>query len=120
MKAMSYLTWSVARQGEYWMRPKVEIPEKTESAWGVAQLSVLAGALAVAYLSPSITWKSVVPQALVRSSERFLVVCVVAMGLNGRCQSSQSNESLQHPFLLAIDNLPKYKKAEIAPQERKG
>ena len=33
MKAMSYFTSSLARQGWYGMRPKVEMPEKTESAW---------------------------------------------------------------------------------------
>lgn len=35
MKAMSYFTFSVARHGEYSIRPKVDIPEKTESACGI-------------------------------------------------------------------------------------
>lgn len=32
MKAMSYFTSSDARHGKYGRRPKVEMPEKTESA----------------------------------------------------------------------------------------
>jgi hypothetical protein len=32
MKAMSKVSSSLARQGKYGRRPKVEIPEKTESA----------------------------------------------------------------------------------------
>ena len=32
MKAMSYFSASLARHGKYGRRPKVEIPEKTESA----------------------------------------------------------------------------------------
>lgn len=40
MKAMSYLTSSVARQGEYGSLPKVEMPENTESAFFVLLLLV--------------------------------------------------------------------------------
>lgn len=35
MKAISYFTSSLARHGWYGRRPKVEMPEKTESAWGM-------------------------------------------------------------------------------------
>jgi hypothetical protein len=34
IKAMSYLLSWLERQGEYAIRPKVEMPEKTESACG--------------------------------------------------------------------------------------
>ena len=32
-KAISYFSSSLARQGQYGRRPKVEMPEKTESAY---------------------------------------------------------------------------------------
>jgi hypothetical protein len=37
---MSYLTWLVARQGTYCRRPKVEMPEKTESALSCQHTSI--------------------------------------------------------------------------------
>ncbi len=40
MKAISYFSSSLARQGQYGRRPKVEMPEKTESACS-GQLSII-------------------------------------------------------------------------------
>ena len=68
MKAISYFTWSVARHGEYSMRPKVEIPEKTESAWKVVGYAILIQLAKYGTdLSSAISRKGIVPQALVRA-----------------------------------------------------
>ena len=108
IKAMSYFTESVARQGEYWMRPKVEMPEKTESALELRSVFRSGSRFLVAYLGASVSWEGVVPQALVRPSERLLVVCVVTMGLSDCCQSSQTSQLLQHlVFQLTISESKK-------------
>lgn len=69
---MSYLTLSVAKQGEYWSLPKVLIPENTESAyecqpshknWSCNR-----------YLSASVSWQSVVPKTLERPFNGSLFV----------------------------------------------
>jgi len=78
---MSYLTWLVARQGAYWSRPKVLIPEKTESAWMLSTeriLNDLEGGCK--YLGATVAWQRVIPEALVRPLDRSLVI-VMAVGV---------------------------------------
>jgi hypothetical protein len=76
---MSYLTLLVARQGAYWRRPKVEIPEKTESACNCQQ-NLYRYNKSRPYLSPTITRKLVVPKTLVRPFNGSLVV-VMTVGI---------------------------------------
>lgn len=56
MNAMSYFTSSDARQGKYGRRPKVEIPENTESACAASTFLRMFTRNALAYLGTSITW----------------------------------------------------------------
>ena len=98
MKAMSYLTSSVAKQGEYWMRPKVLMPEKTESAWaGVSKASrcVVKSPL-LTDLSTAITWNGVVPQRLVRALQRLLVMSMALMSCDARRKGSNGSKDSQH------------------------
>lgn len=76
---MSYLTFSVAKQGEYWSRPKVLIPEKTESAYD-HQLENSQTQSFIQYLSTTISRQSVVPKTLERSFNGSLFVVTVGVG----------------------------------------
>ena len=89
---MSYLTLSVARQGAYWRRPKVEIPEKTESAWSCQQ-SPCRFQKSPPYLGATIARKCVVPKALVRSLNGSLVF-VMAVGVGCSNKGGGSSEIL--------------------------
>lgn len=90
---MSNFSLSSVRQGQYGRRPKVEMPEKTESACGARSATTKGHWLGIEYLCTTIArdWApGVVPQALVWSSNWLLVVVVV--GVRG-CKCSTSKEA---------------------------
>ena len=89
---MSYLTLSVARQGAYWRRPKVEIPEKTESACNCQQSSYQYRR-SRSYLSTTVTRKLVVPETLVRPFDGSLVF-MMTVGIGCANNGGGSSEIL--------------------------
>ena len=91
---MSYLTLSVAKQGAYWRRPKVEIPEKTESACRCQQ-SPCQYRTSQPYLSTAITRKLVVPKTLVWTFNGGLVV-VMPMGVGCANEGGGSSSEILH------------------------
>jgi hypothetical protein len=94
MKAMSNFVL-VARQGAYGRRPKVEMPENTESACReVNCCSQGLSLLEESDLCSTITWKSVVPQLLEWASQWFLVMGVVAVGSYSCCEAENSRRKL--------------------------
>lgn len=96
---MSNFSLSSVRQGQYGRRPKVEMPEKTESAC-CARSAVLHGHWqGREYLCTTITrdWcPGVVPQALVRSSNWLLVVVVVEVSGSKGSTGKEGQRSEQH------------------------
>jgi hypothetical protein len=90
MNAMSYFA-CVFRHGLYGRRPKVEIPENTESAFAKVNCCSCAniGTLET-YLSAAVTRKCVVPQLLKRASQWLLVVTVVTMSSHCRREAEYS------------------------------
>lgn len=96
MKAMSYFSSSLARQGQYGRRPKVEMPEKTESAWSwSAKIVCCLGSSK--YLCSSIAryrTSSIVPQAFVWSSNWVLPVVTVRESKS--CRAQNGKRLVQH------------------------
>lgn len=87
MKAISYFTSDRDRHGWYGSRPKVEMPEKTESACFSALLLSSATRdcwVELHYLRAAVAGQPVVPQRLVRPRRRLLVVVTVVGRRNGR------------------------------------
>ena len=83
---MSYFSSSLARQGQYGSRPKVEMPEKTESAWWRQYRPFTSHWRS--YLCPSVagyTMMGIVPQAFMGARNRLLLM--VAMGTNNDRQA---------------------------------
>lgn len=97
MKAMSYFTSSVARHGEYCTRPKVEMPEKTESACKNDQFwEFLWNDRSCSYLGTTVTGQGVVPQALVWSLQWLLITSMISMSSHSSCKGSNRSKDLQH------------------------
>jgi hypothetical protein len=72
--AMSYFSLSLARHGKYGRRPKVEMPENTESAYWMLSRGFPENASSVLYLSPAITGQGIVPKASMRSFYGLLIM----------------------------------------------
>ena len=83
---MSYFSSSLARQGQYGSRPKVEMPEKTESAWWRQYRPFTS--YWRSYLGPSVagySMMSIVPQTFVGPGNGLLLM--VGMGAHNDCQA---------------------------------
>lgn len=93
MNAMSYFTSSDARQGKYGSRPKVEIPEKTESALVLLTPREFEHMRdqSSSYLSSTITREGVIPESLVWPGNWKLVM--VAVGKSASSQRGNSKEA---------------------------
>ena len=78
-------------------RPKVLMPEKTESACEAVSkgLSTVESVL-LADLSTAITWQRVVPQRLVRALQWLLVRGMVAVSSHARGESGDGSNELEH------------------------
>ncbi len=102
MNAISNFSSSLARHGQYGKRPKVEMPEKTESAcerqrWSIALFTPRR------YLCSAIPryWPSrIIPQALVRSSDWLLVMVAVS---NGNSNKATETERLEQHGSKSIE-----------------
>jgi hypothetical protein len=91
MKAMSYFTSSEARQGWYVMRPKVEMPEKTESAYvkSIGYFTASSSFSGFTNLGATISWQSIIPKTLVWSRDWLLMVVLVTVGLDNSSKTGQ-------------------------------
>jgi len=78
-------------------RPKVLMPEKTESACEAVSIAlIVSGFVLLADLSAAITWQRVVPQRLVRSLQWLLVSGMVAVSSHARGESGDGSNELEH------------------------
>lgn len=76
------------------MRPKVEMPEKTESAWR-EPVSLTARMQAIgAHLGTAVTRQRVVPETLVGALNWPLIVAMVAMSGSKGCKAGSKSEGL--------------------------
>lgn len=96
---MSNFSLSSVRQGQNGRRPKVEMPEKTESACCARSAILHDHWQGREYLCTTITrdWcPGVVPQALVRSSNWLLVVVVVVVEVGGsKCSTRKEAQRIE-------------------------
>jgi hypothetical protein len=91
MKAMSYFKSLFVKHGWYLMRPKVEIPEKTESA---CSESIDKSLKAIAsHLCSTVTGERIIPQSLMRTLHRLLVL-MVAVSSDGCCEAENCTRKL--------------------------
>lgn len=96
---MSNFSLSSVRQGQYGRRPKVEMPEKTESACGARSGTTSGHSQSRTYLCTTIArdrCPGIVPQALVRSSNWLLVVIVVGVSGSKGSRSNYAERIEQH------------------------
>ena len=76
------------------MRPNVEMPEKTESAYEKYQLTFFFCSYdAFTDLSTTVSRQSIVPQTLVRASNRLLLGIVVTVSLSNGGKTEQERKS---------------------------
>lgn len=102
---MSYLVCSVARQGEYSTRPKVAMPEKTESAWRANERRPQGLVwVCLTDLLSTVSGQCVVPQALVRTAHRFLVLMALMSTGNGRKSDNSSDKQHDSSVLQGTRN----------------
>jgi hypothetical protein len=84
------------RHGLYGRRPKVEMPEKTESAFEQCQTPSMAVQRSSQYLGAAISGQCIVPQGLMRSCHANLLF-VVAMGCSN-CREARDKERSRSHF----------------------
>jgi len=95
MNAMSNCVL-LERHGWYGRRPNVDMPEKMESACRkVSHCCTASFRVVDAYLFAAITRKCVIPQSLVGTIQRVLVVTMVAMR-SDRSRKAQKRRSEPH------------------------
>lgn len=103
INAISYFT-SLERHGWYLRRPKVEIPEKMESAWFEVNCCLAAFTKKNwrTDLSSAIARECVVPETLVRTFQWFLIVVMVTMSSYSRSKAENCRGKLHccSQFLL--------------------
>ena len=91
---MSNFLSSLAKHGKYGRRPKVEIPEKTASAWYMISRELLKPE-GIANLCFAITWHGVVPQRFMRPRNWSLAL-MISVGDGRRHQCQSRDEARQH------------------------
>jgi hypothetical protein len=96
IKAMSYLTSSDARHGKYGRRPKVEIPENTESALENQLASSSDEQLQLTYLSSAISGQRVIPESFVRTRNWYLTFMVTVRKCTTGSQNRGSRNFSKH------------------------
>lgn len=99
MKAISYVISLLAKQGRYGSRPKVEIPEKTESALRYHTVNFLTTNLGEleekTNLRPTIPRQPIIPQRLMRTSNILLLI-MVTMSYNHRRKAKKNKAFRDH------------------------